>query len=160
MPISCVTFCVCYIFLPCLTHDRTSNVNHIVHSALSYSGATILISGAMLSFEFCSHNCMFTHSAVRLALRCTPLGHNFKNESRCLKSAVVVVVQYSLLLTIVIINQDFSLSLTLWLLLSFLFFVVCKTENYGKQRSFLKINFRKGYYTMLCYCSECFKIGS
>lgn len=111
-------------------------MNHIVHSALSYSAATALISGAMLSFEFSSHNCVFTHSALRLALCCTPLGHNFKNESRCLKSAAVLVVQYSLLLTIVIINHGFSLSLTLWLLLSFggcwLFFF--KTENYGKQR--------------------------
>jgi len=88
-------------------------VKHTVHSALSYSGANALISGAMLSFEISSHNSVFAHSVVRLALCCAPLGYNFKNESGCLKSAVVVVVQYSLLLAIVIINQGFLLSLTL-----------------------------------------------
>lgn len=120
---SCYILCMLYISSwPDPWQDFQSE--DIVHSALSYFGATTLILGSVLSFEFYSHNRMFVHSAVKHILCSVPLGHNFKSESRCLKTAVVVVVQYSLCLTMAIINQSFSLSLTLWLLLTFLFFLL------------------------------------
>lgn len=65
----------------------------IILSVFSCSGAITLVSGSVPSSEFSSHNCMFAHFAVRLALCYPALGHNFKNESRGLKSAAMVVVQ-------------------------------------------------------------------